>query len=74
MPETTSGKPVNPEKEKPRIVRVTSDDTHDAWESQRAEYLAQHPEEASKPIKDELVREALGLPEEQETEENAKQE
>ena len=53
-----------PEK-KPRIVRVTSDDTLDAWESQRAEFLAAHPEEASKPIKDGLVREALGLPEEQ---------
>ena len=49
---------------KPRIVRVVSDETLEAWEAQRGEYLKTHPGEAIKPIKDGLVREALGLPEE----------
>ncbi len=68
----------NPSKppKKPRIVRVVSDDTLEAWETQRAEYLAAHPGEALKPVKDELVREALGMPEEeiQETRKEEKEE
>ncbi len=57
---------------KPRIVRVVSDGMLEAWEEQRAGYLKEHPGDAIKPIKDPLVREALGMPEE--TEEPKKEE
>ncbi|MEM0475211.1 MAG: hypothetical protein QW343_00240 [Candidatus Norongarragalinales archaeon] len=45
---------------KPRVVRVISDETLEAWEAQRAEYLKEHPE-ATLRQPDEFVREALGL-------------
>ncbi|MFH0973319.1 MAG: hypothetical protein V1817_00840 [Candidatus Micrarchaeota archaeon] len=48
---------------KPRIVRIISDETLEAWEEQRAEYLKQHPEAVMKK-QDELMREAIGAAEE----------
>ena len=48
---------------KPRIVRVVSDETLEAWEAQRGEYLKTHPEAAMRK-QDELVREAIDAAEE----------
>ncbi len=52
-----------PSTKKPRIVRVVSDETLEAWEAQRGEYLKTHPEAALR-RQDELVREAIGAAEE----------